>query len=261
MVAMVAADGEPLFLCRRRLDRSPHRRDPRRVARVVQPGALERARARADRAQRPGTQDIGDGPNTGAVAAAATTSLPESIGGPKNWDYRFSWVRDAALTIDALAVLGLQEEVHAAVSWLLRRHPRQRPRCARHVHPGRATTRRPTPTRGPRVQAQPTRQGGQRRASSQIQLGVYGDLFGTVADWVFGGHLLDVGSARELSDLADRCADVWRDDDAGIWELRHQPRLHIVEDELLASTGCRRAAGRRRVTSPAPAHGGAPKPR
>ena len=56
---------------------------------------------------------------SGAIAAAATTSLPERIGGPKNWDYRYAWVRDSSFTLDALINLGLHEEVHGAVSWLL----------------------------------------------------------------------------------------------------------------------------------------------
>lgn len=56
---------------------------------------------------------------TAAIAAAGTTSLPERLGGSKNGDYRFAWVRDLSLTVDALQRCGLQEEVHAAVSWLL----------------------------------------------------------------------------------------------------------------------------------------------
>ena len=57
--------------------------------------------------------------SSGAIAAAATTSLPEGIGGSKNWDYRYSWVRDSSFTLDALIHLRLHEEVHGAVSWLL----------------------------------------------------------------------------------------------------------------------------------------------
>ena len=155
---------------------------------------------------------------TGAVAAAATTSLPESVGGTKNWDYRFSWIRDAALTIDALAVLGLQEEVHAAVAWLLHAIRSNGPDVhVMYTLDGQL----PAALRQPAVpgykNSRPVMVGNQ--AAGQTQLGVYGDLFGTVADWVFGGHVLDVSSARELSDLADRCADVWRHDDAGLWEL------------------------------------------
>ena len=156
---------------------------------------------------------------TGAIAAAATTSLPEQVGGAKNWDYRFSWIRDAALTIDALTACGLQEEVHAAVAWLLRTIRDNGP----HVHvmyslDGTVPTQsRHAPVPGYR-HSQPVMIGND--AATQIQLGVYGDLFGTVAEWVFGGHVLDIATARELADLADRCADTWRHDDAGIWELQ-----------------------------------------
>lgn len=156
--------------------------------------------------------------HTGAVAAAATTSLPERAGGGKNWDYRFCWVRDAALTIDALSELGLREEVHAGVLWLLGTIADHGPhvRVMYTLHGGL-----PHEVRHPDVPgylgSRPVAVGN--RAAGQLQLGVYGDLFGTVADWVFGGHVLDVGSSRLLADLADRCADVWQHDDAGLWEL------------------------------------------
>lgn len=156
---------------------------------------------------------------TGAIAAAATTSLPEQVGGAKNWDYRFSWVRDAALTIDAMAVLGLQEEVHAAVAWLLRTIRAHAP--AMHVMYSLdgdvPTSGRHAPVPGYRG-SRPVMIGND--AVDQVQLGIYGDLFGTVADWVFAGHVLDTTSARQLADLADRCADIWRQDDSGIWELQ-----------------------------------------
>lgn len=155
---------------------------------------------------------------TGAVAAAATTSLPERVGGPKNWDYRFSWIRDASLTINALAVLGLHEEVHAAVGWLLHAIRDNGPgvRVFYTLDGQLSDQMRRPPAPGYR-HSQPVNLGN--RAADQLQLGVYGDLFGTVADWVFGGHVLDVRSSRELSDLADQCADTWRHDDAGMWEL------------------------------------------
>ena len=57
---------------------------------------------------------------SGAIAAAATTSLPEDVRGGKNWDYRFAWVRDLAYSVDAFLRFGLREEPHAAVSWVLK---------------------------------------------------------------------------------------------------------------------------------------------
>ncbi len=155
---------------------------------------------------------------TGAIAAAATTSMPESPAGGKNWDYRYSWVRDAALTVDAMSDCGLEEEVHAAVSWLLTTIRRQGPDV--HVM---YTLTGGTPTPSHSVDVPGYRDIGPvvigNDAVGQVQLGVYGDLFGTVSRWVFGGHVLDVRTARELADLADQCADLWRHDDSGIWEL------------------------------------------
>jgi GH15 family glucan-1,4-alpha-glucosidase len=217
VVALVASDADPLFLCQvadidQRLD--------------VTAESWRRWAAQVNWTG-PGREQIVRGAlalktlvmaRTGAVAAAVTTSLPESVGGPKNWDYRFCWIRDAALTIDALAVLGLQEEVHAAVSWLLHAIRDNGPDI--HVM-YRLSGELPTSVRTASVpgyrHSRPVRVGND--AAGQTQLGVYGDLFGTIANWVFGGHVLDVGSARELADLADRCADVWPRDDAGIWEL------------------------------------------
>lgn len=160
---------------------------------------------------------------TGAIAAAATTSLPEMVGGPKNWDYRYCWIRDTVLTVDALSACGLQEEVHAAVSWLLRTIRRHGPDI--HVmytlDGDLLASCREAPVPGYRG-SRPVRIGND--AVSQVQLGIYGELFGTVARWVDAGHVLDVRAARELADLADRCADIWRHDDAGIWELhRNRP--------------------------------------
>ena len=233
IAAVVATDKGPLFLCG--VDSIDERIDPtahnwRRWSRQVQWDGNGREPIVRSALALKTLVTAG----TGAVAAAATTSLPERVGGSKNWDYRFSWVRDAALTIDALAVLGLQEEVHAAVAWLLNAVRDNGPDI--HVMYTLAgsipdTVRRPDVPgyRGSR----PVMVGND--AASQTQLGVYGDLFGTVADWVFCGHVLDVGSARELADLADRCADVWRRDDAGIWEL------HAEKPYTFSKMNCWRA--------------------
>lgn len=218
IAAVVAADDDPLFLCE--VESIDHRIDLTVASWQQWTTQIRWEGPGRDRIVRSALAlKTLVNARTGAVAAAVTTSLPERIGGDKNWDYRFSWIRDAALTIDALAVLGLQEEVHAAVSWLLHAVNDNGPDV--HVMydlDGEV----PTEVRQPAVRGYrhslPVMVGND--AATQTQLGVYGDLFGTVADWVFGGHVLDTRSARELADLADRCADTWRHDDAGIWELR-----------------------------------------
>ncbi|MBE7190610.1 glycoside hydrolase family 15 protein [Jatrophihabitans endophyticus] len=75
-------------------------------------------------------------------------------------------------------------------------------------------------------------------ATGQVQLGIYGDLFETVAGWVFAGHVLDTATSRELADLADRCADRWRHRDAGIWEL------HDAQHYTSSKMNCWRALTR-----------------
>ncbi|WP_374010951.1 glycoside hydrolase family 15 protein [Leifsonia sp. LS-T14] len=155
---------------------------------------------------------------TGAIAAAATTSLPETPHGGKNWDYRFAWVRDTAYTLRALSRFGLREETHAAISWLLRAvkgddaelrilYGLREESCAEprtHDVPGWNDI-------GPVVTG--------NRAADQLQLGVYGDLLSVALAYATAGNVLDVPTRRLVSDVADRVCDVWRQPDSGMWEL------------------------------------------
>jgi len=155
---------------------------------------------------------------TGAIAAAVTTSLPERIGGEKNWDYRFAWVRDSSFAIDALINLGLGEEVHNAVAWLLRAIRANGPDL--HVfytlsgELSREEVSLPVP--GYR-NSQPVRSGND--ASSQLQLGNYGDVLDALYLYLKEGNVLDATSQGVICELVSQCADRWREPDAGIWEL------------------------------------------
>ena len=154
----------------------------------------------------------------GAIAAAATTSLPEAIGGPKNYDYRYAWVRDSSFTLDAFISLGLREEVHAAVSWLLNAVSNTAPDI--HVFyglNGQVTGGQSTVDLPGYRHSRPVRSGN--GAAGQSQLGTYGDLFDTIARYVSTGHVIDQATGRMLADLADRCCDIWTREDAGLWEL------------------------------------------
>ena len=164
--------------------------------------------------------------DTGAIAAAATTSLPERIGGPKNWDYRFSWVRDSSFALDALINLGLHEEVQRAVSWLMRTIRQHHPdlQVFYTLKGGLPTTEQELHAPGYR-NSRPVRSGN--RAASQTQLGTYGDLFDTIYRYCAEGHVLDADTAWTLAELAHHCCDRWRNRDAGIWELT-QPEHYTI---------------------------------
>lgn len=156
---------------------------------------------------------------TGAVAAAATTSLPESLTHPKNWDYRFSWVRDAAFTLAVLYRLGVREETHAAMSRMIKLIGRFAEKLV--VLSG---LDQQTVEAGVHEYDVPGWRGSRpvvtgNRASDQLQLGVYGDLFNIVGRYVENGNVLDDDTARIMGDVANQAADHWRMPDSGIWEL------------------------------------------
>jgi len=155
---------------------------------------------------------------TGAIAAAPTTSLPERIGGDRNYDYRYAWVRDSAFTLDALGHAGYREQVHASLAWLLRTtketHPELVP--AYTLDGGKVPENEPLPVAGYRF-SRPATEGN--RACTQLQLGVYGDFLETIYLYVRHGNALDEESARRVAELADHVTKKWTKDDAGIWEL------------------------------------------
>ncbi|WP_229664369.1 glycoside hydrolase family 15 protein [Sphingomonas metalli] len=153
---------------------------------------------------------------TGAIVAAPTSSLPEGIGGKKNWDYRYAWIRDAGYTIKAFLRIGAWGEAKAALTWLLKRLGDGEPRVCYTVG-GRAVP-------PPQAVDLPGYRGSQpvvmgNIAGGQHQHGIYGDIFETAGRFVACGNILDPASAETLSHLADQCADRWRLKDAGIWEL------------------------------------------
>jgi GH15 family glucan-1,4-alpha-glucosidase len=164
--------------------------------------------------------------HSGAIAAAATTSLPERVGGTKNWDYRYAWIRDSSFALDALINLGLHEEVHGAVSWLLGaiRDNGGDLHVFYTLNGTIADGEAELDIPGWR-HSQPVRSGNS--ASTQTQLGNYGDLFDTISLYCAEGHLIDAATGRMLADLADRCCDRWRNSDSGIWELKARQHYTI----------------------------------
>ncbi|HEX7780873.1 MAG TPA: glycoside hydrolase family 15 protein, partial [Vicinamibacterales bacterium] len=188
---------------------------------------------------------------SGAIAAATTTSLPEDIGGERNWDYRFCWIRDAAFTLDALLRLGRHSEVHAFFWWFLHATQLTRPRA-------QVLYRLDGGDRAPEVslsfegyrRSAPVRVGN--AASKQLQLDIYGDLFDTVHRYVQGGHTLDVDTARRLSQTADFVCQIWREPDFSMWEVRMEPR-HFIHSKAMCWVALDRAIALASATH-VPAH-------
>jgi GH15 family glucan-1,4-alpha-glucosidase len=162
----------------------------------------------------------------GAIAAAPTTSLPERIGGDRNYDYRYFWVRDSAFTIDALLRLGLPEQVHESFACLLRAikttAPDLSPFYTIDGRPGRRYEE--LPLRGYR-DSRPVRYGN--AATQQLQLGCWGDLLETADLYVRDGNLLDPSTAELLAGCVDRLCVIWHDADSGMWELPQRRRYTV----------------------------------
>ena len=175
----------------------------------------------------------------GSIAAAPTTSLPEVIGGDKNYDYRYSWVRDSAFTLDALMRLGIPEQVQESFGCLLRA---VRP-TAPDLHPfydlcGGVAKRSETldHLRGYR-DSRPVRYGNAAR--TQLQLGSWGDLLETASLYVSEGNVLDDETAEMLAGCIDRVAVLWPDDDSGMWEL--EEHRHYTTSKIAVWTALDRA--------------------
>jgi GH15 family glucan-1,4-alpha-glucosidase len=168
---------------------------------------------------------------SGAIAAAATASLPEEIGGERNWDYRFCWVRDSAFTLEALLHLGCPSEAEAFFWWLLHASQLTHPRLQvlYRLDGGERAPERTLDLDGYRG-SRPVRIGND--AAAQTQLDIYGDLLQTALIYVDGGGRLDRETGRRLAGIADLVCRIWREPDSGIWEVRSRP-LHFTHSKMM----------------------------
>jgi GH15 family glucan-1,4-alpha-glucosidase len=155
---------------------------------------------------------------SGAIVAAPTTSLPERVGGARNYDYRLAWLRDANLSVDALLRVGYGDEAAAALEWLLRAAGRTHPEVwpIYTLDGGPAPEAAEAPLRGYR-DSRPVRHGNDARG--QLQLGTYGDLLEIAWMHVQVGRRLDDDTAARLAHAADALAVGWQRPDSGLWEL------------------------------------------
>lgn len=170
---------------------------------------------------------------TGAIVAAPTTSLPEKIGGSRNWDYRYAWLRDSAFTLYALFILGYTDEATAFMQWIER------------TTAGRAEDLQALYGVGgerllPEVElsgldgyrgSRPVRIGN--GASTQFQLDIYGEVIDTA--WLYHRHggVIETDFWDFLVRLGEHVAKVWIEPDEGIWEVRGG-RRHFVYSKVMA---------------------------
>jgi GH15 family glucan-1,4-alpha-glucosidase len=177
---------------------------------------------------------------TGGIIAAATTSLPEQIGGTRNWDYRYCWLRDATFTLYALLGAGYMKEAEAWRNWLLRAIAGS-PAQMQTLY-GAAGERRLLEYEIPELSgfegSHPVRVGN--AASQQFQLDVYGE----VLDVMHQARRLGMASNPAAWEL-ERClvefvAQHWQEPDMGIWEVRGQPQ-HFTHSKVMAWVAMDRA--------------------
>jgi GH15 family glucan-1,4-alpha-glucosidase len=179
---------------------------------------------------------------TGAMAAAATTSLPETLGGERNWDYRFSWIRDSALSVRSLTSIGAFDEADGFRRFI----QRSAAGSARdlQIMYGLGGERRLTEVILDRLDgyghSRPVRIGN--AASQQLQLDAYGTLLDLSWRWHRRGHSPDDDYWRFVVELVDVAAERWMEPDRGIWEIRGKPQ-HFVHSKVMCWAALDRGIG------------------
>lgn len=170
--------------------------------------------------------------DSGAIAAAPTASLPESIGGSRNWDYRYNWIRDAAFTIQALYKLGHKEEVEDYLHWVIERCHGATPSKMQPLYGlhGRADlSERNLPLDGYK-HSQPVRVGN--AAKDQLQFDTYGELVDAIYETSRYGKDLPSKDWPYLRDIVNFVCKTWTQKDSGIWEVRSDPS-HFVYSKVM----------------------------
>jgi GH15 family glucan-1,4-alpha-glucosidase len=180
---------------------------------------------------------------TGAIVAAPTTSLPEDPGGERNWDYRFSWIRDSSLTLEALYVGACSDEAENFVSFMTssaggRVDDRTSLQIMYGVGGEHDLSERELPhLRGWR-DSRPVRVGN--GAWDQVQLDVYGELLNAIHLYRERLGELHPEIQRFAADLAHAACVRWKERDSGMWEMRGEPQHHL-SSKVLCWTGLDRA--------------------
>ncbi|QQN61471.1 glycoside hydrolase family 15 protein [Bradyrhizobium diazoefficiens] len=170
---------------------------------------------------------------SGGMVAAATTSLPEQVGGPRNWDYRFCWLRDATLTLLALMGAGYYDEARAWRDWLVRAvagSPKQL-QIMYAVTGERRLTEWEVPWLSGYENSKPVRIGN--AAHTQLQLDVYGELMDALYQARRGGLRENKRAWAVQCALLDHLKEIWTEPDEGIWEVRGGAK-HFTYSKIMA---------------------------
>ena len=171
-------------------------------------------------------------PPSGAIIAAPTTSLPEQVGGPLNWDYRYCWLRDASLTARALFGLGYHEEADAFLGWLTNATSLTQPelRVMYDVFGEKVPRERELSDWTGYEHSGPVRVGNGAR--EQFQLDVYGEVVDAISQWASEERQLGTDVQKMLSEVGEYVCEHWMLPDEGIWEPRGG-RFHHTHSKVL----------------------------
>ncbi|HVL58392.1 MAG TPA: glycoside hydrolase family 15 protein [Burkholderiaceae bacterium] len=167
----------------------------------------------------------------GAIMAAPTSSLPEAIGGPRNWDYRYAWIRDAAFSVYALRRIGLHREAWVFLDWVLDAVcDGERPRVLYNLRGKQPPPEWEDSELCGYRNSRPVRWGN--AAADQRQHDVYGEILDCAYQWVVRGGKLEPRLWKQLAHFVDCAANEWREPDHGIWEVRTPGRVFTYSAAL-----------------------------
>ncbi len=190
--------------------------------------------------------------SNGALVAAPTASLPAPIGGVRNWDYRYTWIRDASFSVYALRRIGFEQEAGAFLGWVLDTFEHGSvPRIMYDLGGGAVPDERVDPELEGYRRSAPVHWGN--GAADQRQHDVYGEVLDCAYQWARGGGPLDEHLWTRLASLADLAMDAWRLPDQGIWEVRSEGRVFTYSAGLcqVAVDRAARLAEQRGLPGPA----------
>ena len=180
--------------------------------------------------------------DSGAIAAAPTTSLPEKIGGVRNWDYRYSWIRDASFTVQALYHLGHVKESKEYYKWIeniiLEAKDPSKILIMYPLNQGTSLEERVLENLSGYKNSSPVRIGNQ--ASKQKQFDIYGELINAIYETTRHGESISHKTWKFIERIVDYVCQLWTIEDSGIWEIRGGLR-HFVYSKLMCWVAIDRA--------------------